>query len=734
MNRKIENALSLIISFSIIMIYSVVLQTTSAAATSPRSSTSPSALSPTEKPISDPELARVVKLGVGSKFDNGTITFAQFLKILDKTVKLADPSKSTKWQKMLPEARKSSLPMTRSDGIVAVYYAAEVLGPKYYSFNVFPWGALWEKMDHQRGASFRAYKPNEKLFPGLREKALLTWESEDWDRFSSSYLYSTARRSQFNGKLIFDYDEANNSMHPDLPLTNKAALLAALRLYDSAQEQPERVQTEQDKALIAKADARRKAVLNSKSTVTVKGTKYYVSNKGSDNNSGTSPQTAWATLDKVNNASLKSGDGVFFERGGIWRGVLAGKNEVTYSAYGTGDKPKFYGSPENGAGAEKWSLVPGTKNIWVFYKDMLECGVIVFNGGKSWADKTWAYWDGNRYMARPAFTSAFDTKKLENNHFFNEVDLKGWSQYVNGDLMMYDCDRTGPLYLRCDKGNPGKVYDSIEFAANTGRTSIVSLGTGGVADNLCIMYNGNCGIRMEEGAVLQNCEIGWVGGAVWAYRSLSGRLEAPGQDNYWKYIAGAGDGIMLSAPNSKVTGNSVHDCYQSPYTIESGWDKGALEIGQDGRIYFENIKVGGNLFERNDFGGLLANYDPNDNRHVMRNISFDDNYYLYSGYGWSYIHFPPKSASALRFSWFNKELVDSVGFTNNVFYLSRGSMIDFIDRSSAASVKFSGNTYAQNNGGVVLTGETDGLSYYFNSDIRRIIADKLGDKTAVVLP
>lgn len=33
---------------------------------------------------------------------------------------------------------------------------------------------------------------------------------------------------------------------------------------------------------------------------------------------------------------------------------------IVFSAYGTGDKPAFYGSPENGAGTEKWSLKPGT--------------------------------------------------------------------------------------------------------------------------------------------------------------------------------------------------------------------------------------------------------------------------------------------------------------------------------------------------------------------------------------
>lgn len=46
------------------------------------------------------------------------------------------------------------------------------------------------------------------------------------------------------------------------------------------------------------------------------GTAYYVSYSGSDGNDGLSPETARATLEKVNTATLLPGDGVYFERGG----------------------------------------------------------------------------------------------------------------------------------------------------------------------------------------------------------------------------------------------------------------------------------------------------------------------------------------------------------------------------------------------------------------------------------
>lgn len=49
--------------------------------------------------------------------------------------------------------------------------------------------------------------------------------------------------------------------------------------------------------------------------LTITGTTYYVSASGSDSNSGTSPSSAWRTVKRVNEASLRPGDGVLFEGG-----------------------------------------------------------------------------------------------------------------------------------------------------------------------------------------------------------------------------------------------------------------------------------------------------------------------------------------------------------------------------------------------------------------------------------
>ncbi|MGQ8338409.1 cadherin domain-containing protein [Sunxiuqinia sp. A32] len=78
---------------------------------------------------------------------------------------------------------------------------------------------------------------------------------------------------------------------------------------------------------------------------------YYVSSsEGNDSNSGISTGQAWKTLAKVNSFTPRPGDKILFKRGDEWEGTITVKasgtsgNPITYGAYGTGEKPKIYGS------------------------------------------------------------------------------------------------------------------------------------------------------------------------------------------------------------------------------------------------------------------------------------------------------------------------------------------------------------------------------------------------------
>src|SRR5204862_840686 len=85
---------------------------------------------------------------------------------------------------------------------------------------------------------------------------------------------------------------------------------------------------------------------------------YHVSPEGNDANDGCSPATAWKTAAKVNASSFAPGDQILFARGGEWRESLkasssgtAGK-PIVFASYGTGAKPKFWGSDVATVGAD----------------------------------------------------------------------------------------------------------------------------------------------------------------------------------------------------------------------------------------------------------------------------------------------------------------------------------------------------------------------------------------------
>ena len=79
-------------------------------------------------------------------------------------------------------------------------------------------------------------------------------------------------------------------------------------------------------------------------------TKFYISNDGSDRNSGTSPLTPWKTISKINSMKFKPGDSILFKCGDRWEESLiipsngTSKNHIVFSSYGKGAKPKLYGS------------------------------------------------------------------------------------------------------------------------------------------------------------------------------------------------------------------------------------------------------------------------------------------------------------------------------------------------------------------------------------------------------
>lgn len=77
--------------------------------------------------------------------------------------------------------------------------------------------------------------------------------------------------------------------------------------------------------------------------VAITGRAFYVSSSGSDSNPGTSPSSAWRTVDRANRAGLNPGDGVLFEGGASFSDDTlmpprsgASGSPIVYGSYGTG--------------------------------------------------------------------------------------------------------------------------------------------------------------------------------------------------------------------------------------------------------------------------------------------------------------------------------------------------------------------------------------------------------------
>lgn len=101
--------------------------------------------------------------------------------------------------------------------------------------------------------------------------------------------------------------------------------------------------------------------------LTLSAKTYYLSiTTGSDNNIGNAPETAWASLEKLNELNLKAGDQVLLKCGDIFKGNISidtqGKieNPIVISSYGNGKNPVL-----DGDGAEAAIYLKNPANITI---------------------------------------------------------------------------------------------------------------------------------------------------------------------------------------------------------------------------------------------------------------------------------------------------------------------------------------------------------------------------------
>jgi len=400
----------------------------------------------------------------------------------------------------------------------------------------------------------------------------------------------------------------------------------------------------------SQATTLKNTILNSANDVTPSGTTYYISNDGNDNNDGKSTSTPIKTIAKLKLLSLNSGDIVLFRRGDTFRTneEISVNSGVTYSAYGTGAKPKIYGSVKNYADSSCWTTTDG--NIWVTDIDADYAANVVFNDGES---------VGYRKNAMTGLTE-------------------------NGDF--YFNNETSKLYLFMNQVNPGVKFDSIEISSSEylfygiGSDASSSLYMNIKISNLDLRYAATHAIYLAfvQDININNCAIGWAGGEYQSGTNKTVRL---------------GNAIQLwrIAKDTNVSNNYLYQAFDAAITFQG-----------TGNNQYTGLTLNSNLIEycSMNFEFWANNSDGDlDTGASLKDITFNNNILRFGGMGFGGLQRSIKGDQAYILAWnseFNAGQIDNFQIQNNIFDIANSNY--YYSKNTDTFFTMSGNTYYQKSG------------------------------------
>lgn len=416
--------------------------------------------------------------------------------------------------------------------------------------------------------------------------------------------------------------------------------------------------------LYEKADDLRRSILST-SHEPKSDTLFYISPKGNDSNDGRSPENAWKTLNALSEHSIPSGAEVLFERGGLWRGKFKALSGVTYSSYGSGEKPIICGSPLDGAKTGHWrEVLPG---IWRYSRKLADdVGGIVFDGGDKHAIKV-----TQRFMPDGSILDNVTGKPFagfedlsEDLSFFHDL---GREKVHN--------DEGGRVYLRSDV-NPAERFGEIEFLT---RSNIIQVcGDGVTIDDLAIMYGGSHGIGSGtvNDLTVRNCVIGWIGGSLQFYRD--GRPTRFGN----------GVEIYGGCNNYRVLHNHIYQIYDAGATHQ-------LSTGGTNDCIMTDVEYSDNLIEYCTYSiEYFLGKPENDAVRYMSDIRIKNNVMRSAGFGWGHQR-PDKDAASHIKSWDSLNKASEFIIEGNDLICSRYMMIHCAADEESSLPVICSNTFLQ---------------------------------------
>jgi len=426
------------------------------------------------------------------------------------------------------------------------------------------------------------------------------------------------------------------------------------------------------------------------------GAVYYVSADGDDSGSGLSPETPWKTLKRVDKATLLPGDNVLFRRGDLFRGRFRAQEGVLYSAYGEGEKPRFYGWDYNLAEERLWQLYDDAHHIWKMKRPIADCGTLVFDDEKKHSRKLIPSFRNGQFVCRQQEEQPFDmaremTKDLD---IFCHCAAEMTARPSKGEdfpIPQLSDDTLGTLYLRCDAGNPGTVFSSIEALP---RRHMIRVKDHVHVDNLCLKYIGMHAISGSghiRGLHVSNCEIGWVGGCIQHYYGTDPNDPSGRRGTVTRF--GNGVEIYGGCEDFRVENCYIYQVYDAAVTHQ---------ITTNGRRFsLKNIRYQNNLIERCVYGiEYFLDKTQGDTESMMTDCLISGNVLRLSGFGWGQQRHNTDTPALIK-GWSFENTARDFYICNNVFDRCAYRLLHLVAREKDSCPILRGNTYIQSCGGLL---------------------------------
>ena len=437
----------------------------------------------------------------------------------------------------------------------------------------------------------------------------------------------------------------------------------------------------------AKAEAFKGSVLSTPAfdVTTIGGSVYYVSNNGNDENNGTSPETAWATLSKANSASLNQGDAILFECGSVFRGTISAQEGVTYASYGTGNKPIIIQSKQNYAQDGLWELYDAEHNIWKLKTYVSDPGIIVFNAkldavdcyGEITATRVWNKADDS--ATRCPYNDL--TTTTEDLVYYWGTPTSTYTAFNQNSF-------ENVLYLRSEK-NPNTDYESIEIGEDI---AIVSVGSKNnvTIDGICFKYGGgHCvsGSTMVENLTVRNCVFAWIGG---------GLLNGVSADNKSSRYGNAVE-IFGGCDGFYVYNNWIYEIFDTGITFQYHYASGTSKM--------VNIEIYDNLVERSYWclEWWISPRDGAQKNPEVANVYVHDNILREGFDSWGTLQHSNPEWGAMLSSGFGTINLSNFKLENNIFDrtfiegrpdLTTRMLVISVDDGNA-DIEYTGNVFLQ---------------------------------------